>query len=66
MIVGEWHFKVKRTRSGSPLPFLAWCAKTPMLGNSPLDMDFTEREVYFEFGETADEALTKLKKEVLQ
>ena len=59
-----WQFKVRPVLRPSPLgKYLAWCARTTDLGNSPLDVDFAE-EVHAEYGETAEEALLKLKKEV--
>jgi hypothetical protein len=59
----EWHFRARLARNGSE--FIAWCARTPELRNGPLEVDLSE-EVYFEFGSTAEEAIAKLKREVLQ
>lgn len=58
-----WHFKARpsRTIKGE---FIAWCAKTEELGDGPLDVAF-DLEVHFEFGSSEDEALSKLRKEVL-
>lgn len=58
-----WHFKVRPSRT-RPGEFVAWCAKTEDLGDGPLDIDPSE-DVYFEFGKSADEAMTKLRAEVL-
>lgn len=61
-----WFFKVRPVRGSSSLgEFLAWCARIPELGGGPLDIDFAE-EVHAAFGQTAEEALTKLKLEVYQ
>jgi hypothetical protein len=59
---GGWWF-IARPRILAP-GSMAWCAKTPALGANPLDVDIGQ-DVHFEFGETADEALRKLKAEVL-
>jgi len=58
----QWYFKAKRARNGEG--WIAWCAKTPLLGEGPMDVDFSE-DVYFEFGESKHEALAKLRREVL-
>lgn len=60
----EWQFRVRRCRNGLP-GFVAWCARTHDLGNGPLDVSAAE-ETHFEYGPTAEEALGKLKREVLQ
>lgn len=62
MQIGEWHFKVRKTRDGSQ--FIAWCAKTPVLGDGPLDVDFNI-ETFFQFAPTPEEAIMALKREVL-
>lgn len=61
--IGNWYFKVRPVRD-DPGNWLAWCARTPNLGNGPLKIDPWE-ETHFEFGETADAAMAKLKAEVL-
>lgn len=60
----EWYFKVKKTRPGSMGRYLAWCARTPHLGEGPLDVPF-EFETHAEFADTSEEALEKLRREVL-
>lgn len=60
--LGEWYFECREAKIIEG--FLAWCAKTPDLGEGPLDVPF-ELTVYFEFGSTAEEALKKLKRQVL-
>lgn len=59
---GEWYFAAQRCREG--LGFVAWCAKTPMLGTGPLEVAF-DKEVHFEFAPTAEAAIAALKLEVL-
>jgi hypothetical protein len=56
-----WNFKVRPARGGG---FLAWCARADNLGDGPMDIAAHE-EVHFEFGTTADEAMAKLRAEVL-
>lgn len=56
-----WHFKARPSIRGG---FIAWCARTPDLGNGPLDVDWS-MDVRFAFGETAEEALAAVKREVL-
>ena len=65
--LGEWYFKVRPSRAGmgSDKAFLAWCAKTPYLSDGPISVQLWGEEVYSTFGRTADEALSKLKREVL-
>jgi hypothetical protein len=60
--MSEWRFKVRPTRYGQE--WLAWCAKTDNLGDGPLSVDFG-LDCHFEFGSTAEDALSKLKREVL-
>jgi len=60
--IGEWYFKVRKTRTGDE--FIAWCAKTSLLGNGPLQVGLDE-DVFCQFGRTEQEALDKLKREVL-
>jgi hypothetical protein len=57
-----WFFKVRECTHSEQ--FIAWCAKTAYLGNSPMDIPAHE-EVHFDFGATPEEALSKLKREVL-
>lgn len=61
--IGDWHFKARPARLHSG--FLAWCAKTPALGDGPLDVD-RDCDVYASFGDTAEAAIAALKREVLQ
>jgi hypothetical protein len=61
----EWNFKVRMARNRGKIQFLAWCARTPDLRDGPLEIPLSE-EVHFEFADTAEEALSKLKREVLQ
>jgi hypothetical protein len=67
--VGDWYFAVREARNHSPDSpgdrYLAWCAKTPDLGDGPLDVDWSRDDVHAEFAESEDAALTKLKREVL-
>lgn len=58
---GEWFVRWCPAQRGG---ILAWCARTPDLGNNPLEVDFAE-EVHFIFGETAEAALAELRAEVL-
>lgn len=58
----EWSFAVREAR-GMPGVFLAWCAKTTELGSGPLDVEL-KFDVHAAFGETAKDALSKLKREV--
>jgi hypothetical protein len=60
--VGEWYFKSKRYDHGR---WLAWCAKTPELGDNPLEIDPSNPDVYFEFADTEEQAIAALKREVL-
>jgi hypothetical protein len=63
--VGDWHFAVRPSRNGAP-GFIAWCAKAAALGDGPMDIPFDE-EVHFAISRvSADEALAKLKRSVLQ
>lgn len=57
----EYHFKCKKSRG--PFGYLAWCAKTPYLGDGPLDVDMAI-ETHFVFADTEDDALRKLRAEV--
>ena len=57
-----WCFKVKQMAGSRD--FVAWCAQTPDLGNSPLEVDLS-LDVRFAFGATANEALSKVRAEVL-
>ena len=43
--------------------FLAWCCQKPLVGSGPL-LEPAENEVWFEYGDTREEALTRLKREV--
>jgi hypothetical protein len=64
----EWYFKVRPSRAKAPkesIEFLAWCARTPVLGDGPLDVDPAE-EVYFQFGDTPECALHRLKQDLKQ
>lgn len=61
--VGEWWFKCVKSPKGGG--YMAWCAKSPDLGDSPLS-PAANVEVHFEFGATENETLRKLKAEVLQ
>jgi len=58
--MSDWYFKVKLCDDGD---WLAWAAQTPELGDGPLDVDFS-LVVYFAFGDTEEEALAKVKREV--
>lgn len=70
-VISEWRERFKPTddwrftaKPGKGSGFTAWCAKSEYLGNSPLDLPF-DMEVYFEFGNTAEEAISKLKRKIL-
>ena len=60
--IGDWYFKVICNDGNNN--FLGWCAKTPNLGNSPLEVDFNET-VHFDYGDTAEDVIKKLSLEVL-
>lgn len=63
---GDWYIAVRPCKFVRNGPyFVAWCAKTPELGDNPLAVDFSET-VYFEHGDTADEAIRKLKRSIGQ
>jgi hypothetical protein len=57
-------FKVASCRRGSK-KFIAWCAKTPVLGNGPLEVAPAE-EVYFQYGDTPEYVLYRLKQDLRQ
>lgn len=59
---GTWRFAVVET--DLPNQFIAWCAQSDDLGNGPLDIPF-DIDVHFEFASSEDEAIRKLKAEVL-
>ena len=60
-----WYFKVRPVHHPSVLgEYIAWCAHTPDLRDGPLEVDLAE-EVYSQFGSSAEDALAKLKAEVL-
>lgn len=58
---GEWYFTSRPCLVMEG--FLAWCAKSPDLGENPLDPS-PELDVHFEFGATAEEAIGKLKRKI--
>lgn len=58
----EWRFAVRPGRNGVG-GFIAWCARTDALGGGPLDVD-GGLAVHFQFGATAEEALSQLRAEV--
>ncbi len=58
--VGEWQFRVRPARSGG---YVAWAAKTPELGESPMDVP-RGGVVLFLFDDDEDEALQRLKRQV--
>jgi hypothetical protein len=60
--MSEWRFKARKTRDDRE--WLAWCAKTDDLGDGPLLVDLS-LDCHFEFGSTEEDALSKLKREVL-
>lgn len=60
--IGPWNFAVRNDRSANR--FVAWCAQYDDLGQGPLDPP-PNIEVYFEFADTAEAAIAKLKREVL-
>ncbi len=62
--VGNWYFRARVTSMGGEWTGLAWCAQTPDLGNGPLDIDYSREDVHFEFGETPEDALRRLKTKV--
>lgn len=59
--VMEWRFAVRPSPSGG---FIAWCAKVADLGSGPLDIPL-DVEVYFAFADSKEEALRRLRREVL-
>ena len=62
---GSWYFKVRQSTDPDEVmgkEFLGWCAQTPELGDSPLEVN---ENVYFDFGSTREEVMTKLYREVL-
>lgn len=61
--IGDWYFASGRTKRGDR--FWAWCAKTPDLGESPLDPP-PHVDVFFQIAATEEAALAALKREVLQ
>jgi hypothetical protein len=60
--LGRWHMAVRACRVplGNRL-FIAWAARTSDLGTGPMEVDWNE-ETHFEFGETAEEALCRLRR----
>lgn len=64
--IGDWRFAVRKTIRGIPShAWIAWCAKgIDDLGGGPLDIPL-DVEVYSQFGASRDEAVAKLKAEVL-
>jgi hypothetical protein len=63
---GEWFFRSRRMRSAVGLSlFIGWAAKTEHLGDGPLDVDQSRDDVHFDFADTPDAAIRKLKSEVL-
>lgn len=65
-IFADWFFAVRPTRNlKSPREkFMAWCARTPLLGDGPLDISIYD-DVHVEFGPSADAALKKLQRSLL-
>lgn len=59
---GDWYFASRLVRDGQE--WIAWCAKTTDLGEGPLSVPF-DLDCYFEFGATEEDAISKLKREVL-
>ena len=60
----RWYFKARECNDGID-PYIAWCAQTPNLGNSPLDLVLDGFAVHAAFGKTPEEAISKLHREVL-
>lgn len=54
--IGEWHFAARPCRNGS-LGFLAWCKRGKIVSDGPMS---EPGDVWFEFGESADDAIGKL------
>lgn len=62
----DWKFKARRARHLEGGTFIAWCARVGSqaeLKDGPLEIS-KEIEVHFEFGESEDAAIAKLKDEV--
>ena len=56
----DWNFKAKQT---SPNRWLAWAARVDDLGEGPMDIKALPPHVtvHFEFGDSEEDALDKLK-----
>ncbi len=57
----DWHIRVGAARNGG---YVAWAAKTPKLGEGPTDVPPGE-VVLFLFDDSEDEALARLKQQVI-
>lgn len=57
-----WYFRVTRSKNKN---WIAWCAKDPIFAHSPL-WESASTKVWFEYGQTKEEAIAKLKAEVLK
>ena len=57
---GEWSFAVRLCRNGMA-GAIAWCRRGEIASDNPMD---AVGDVWFEFGDTEDEAIAKLMREV--
>lgn len=60
----SWYFAVKPCEHPDLPNYLAWCSQQPLVADHPL-REPEDREIYFEFGRTKEEAIARLKAEVL-
>jgi hypothetical protein len=60
--LGDFYCRVRRARAGRHR-YVAWAARTPELGNGPLEVPFAE-DCYFEFGDSVEEAMERLSRDL--
>lgn len=59
---GDWYFRVTRSRNKN---WIAWCARSPLVAHTPM-WEPPSTSVWFRYGQTKEEAIAKLKAEVLK
>jgi hypothetical protein len=60
--INDWFYRARPARNGIP-GYIAWCAKVPELGDSPLDIAIGI-EVHCAFADTLEEAIAKMWREM--
>lgn len=58
--IGKWGFAVRPCKNGA-IGFLAWCKRGDTIADSPMAEN---GQVWFQFGESADDAIAKLAREI--